>query len=129
VLPAAGGIPTPEQYRTDGVADPRQGRSLSRLLPRPRWPAFLITPATLPRWHRDLVARRWTFRAARGGCPSTAKEVRELVVRLAAENPTWGYRRIQSVLVGQLKALPAHTNTVQRHPVLGGLVNEYRRVA
>jgi hypothetical protein len=57
--------------------------------------------ATLLRWHRDLVARRWTYRAAhRGGRPSTATGVRELVLRLAVENPTCGYRRIQDELVG-----------------------------
>jgi putative transposase len=64
--------------------------ALSRVLPRPRWPAFFVSPATLLRWHRDLVARRWTYRSANGGRPSTGKEVRELVLRLAAENPTWG---------------------------------------
>ena len=74
--------------------------ALSRVLPRPRWPAFVVSPATLLRWHRDLVARRWTYRSANGGRPSTGKEVRELVLRLAAENPTWGYRRIQGELVG-----------------------------
>jgi len=74
--------------------------ALSRVLPRPRWPAFFVSPATLLRWHRDLVARRWTYRSTNGGRPSTGKEVRELVLRLAAENPTWGYRRIQGELVG-----------------------------
>ena len=75
--------------------------ALSCLLPRPRWPAFLVTPPTLLRWHRQLVARRWTFRVTdSGGRPSTAKEIRDLVLRLAAENPTWGYRRIHGELVG-----------------------------
>ena len=75
--------------------------ALSRLLPRPRWPAFLVTPPTLLRWHRQLVARRWTFRVTNsGGRPSTAKEIRDLVLRLAAENPTWGYRRIHGELLG-----------------------------
>jgi len=74
--------------------------ALSRVLPRPRWPAYFVSPATLLRWHRDLVARRWTYRSTNGGRPSTAREVRELVLRLAAENPTWGYRRIQGELIG-----------------------------
>jgi putative transposase len=73
--------------------------ALSRLLPRPRWSAFFVTPATLLRWHRDLVARRWTY-PRRPGRPSVASEIRALVLRLASENATWGYRRIHGELVG-----------------------------
>src|SRR5215468_8171094 len=68
---------------------------LSRLLPRTRWAAFFVTPATLLRWHRNLVARRWTYPARRPGRPPVNAELRELVLRLARENPTWGCRRIQ----------------------------------
>jgi hypothetical protein len=60
---------------------------LARLLPRQRWPVFLVTPSTLLRWHRELVARRWTYPPTgrrRGGLPD---EVVELVVRMARENP------------------------------------------
>jgi transposase InsO family protein len=72
----------------------------SRLLPRPRWPTFFVTPATLLRWHRDLVARRWTYPCARPGRPGVAAEIRTLVLRPASENGIWGYRRIHGELVG-----------------------------
>ena len=69
----------------------------SRVLARDRWPSFLVRPETIVAWHRKPVARRWTY-ARRGGRPPTHAEVRRLVVRLAKDNETWGYRRIQGEL-------------------------------
>jgi hypothetical protein len=60
----------------------------SRLLPRASLGSFLVTPETLLRWHRRLVARRWTYSRRCPGRPSVDREVRALVVRLARENPT-----------------------------------------
>src|SRR5450755_4106386 len=75
--------------------------SLARLLSRQRWGIFLVTPATLLRWHRELVTRHWTYPRtgrARRGLPESTVEV---VVRLARENPRWGYLRI----VGEARKL------------------------
>jgi hypothetical protein len=74
--------------------------AFSRVLARPAWSVFVVTPATLLRWHREVVARRWTYPRRRVGRPRTPAEVRELVLRLAQENPSWGYRRIQGELIG-----------------------------
>jgi putative transposase len=71
---------------------------LARLLPRHRLGRFFVQPATLLRWHRDLVAKRWTYPHGRPGRPGIAKGTTALVVRLAKENPTWGYRRIHGEL-------------------------------
>jgi transposase InsO family protein len=73
--------------------------ALSRLLPRPRWTSFGVTPATLLTWHRRLLARRWTYPHRSPGRPKVDKETTALVIRLAKENPRWGYRRIQGELM------------------------------
>jgi putative transposase len=84
--------------------------AFSRLLPRRVWKtSCFVTPATVLRWHRDLVARRWTYPRRRPGRPATAGDIRALVVRLARENPTWGYRRIQGELAGLGIGLAAST--------------------
>ncbi len=74
--------------------------ALSQVLPRARRRSFLVQPATLLRWHRELVRRRWTYRRQPPGRPPLAAQTRQLVLRLAAENPTWGYKRIHGELVG-----------------------------
>jgi putative transposase len=72
----------------------------SRLLPWARWGSFLVTPAALLRWHRRLVARRWTYTGGIGR-PPIGGEIRELVPRLARENPRWGYQRIVGEINGR----------------------------
>ena len=60
----------------------------SRLWPRARWSLFLVTPSTLLRWHRRIVAKHWTY-ARRPGRRPIAKERRALIIRFARENPRW----------------------------------------
>jgi putative transposase len=83
-----------------GATDRALLAAFSRALPRSAWSSFLVRPATVLRWHRELVARRWTYSHRRPGRPGTPVGVRELVLRLARENAGWGYRRIQGDLVG-----------------------------
>lgn len=75
--------------------------ALSRLMPRHAWQAFFVTPETLLRWHRRIIARRWTYPQRRQGRPPLEPRVRELILRLARENSHWGYVRI----VGELRKL------------------------
>lgn len=71
---------------------------LSRLLPRTRRNRFFVQPETLLRWHRELIRRHWTYVCRRSGRPGIPAGAVGLVLRLASENPTWGYRRIQGEL-------------------------------
>ena len=72
----------------------------SRFLLRTRSSSFVVTPDTLLRWNRRLVAKRWTYPSRSPGRPPVGGEVRELVLRVARENPRWGYQRIAGELAG-----------------------------
>jgi transposase len=75
--------------------------ALARLIPRHRWgEAFAVAPATLLAWHRRLVTRKWDYASRRcPGRPRTAGAIRKLVIRIAADNPVWGHRRVQGELI------------------------------
>ena len=81
----------------------------------------IVTPATIVRWHRDLVKRRWTQpRGPRSGGRRTPPELRRLVLRLAAENSSWGYRRIHGEL-SSAPTGPAQQKRRARRPSSGGV--------
>jgi putative transposase len=79
----------------------------SRMLPRERWNAFLVHPETITRWYRRLVAHHKRTRPhRRPGRPALDPEIRRLILRLARENPRWGYMRIK----GELQGLDIHVS-------------------
>ena len=92
--------PTADQRPRLSWADRALIAALIRQLPVRRRLGLLVTPATILRWHRQLIARRWTTQPARPGRPAIPAGLRALIVRLASENPTWGYRRIHGELAG-----------------------------
>src|ERR1039457_4489632 len=85
-------------------AGPALLAALPRGIPKSRRHGLrlLVTPDTIVRWHRDIVRHRWAARSMRGrtGRPATRQTIRALVLRLAQENPEWGYRRIHGELAG-----------------------------
>jgi len=92
---------------------------LARPLPRRRLGRFFVRPEALLRWHRDLVAKRWTYPHGQPGQPGIAKGTTALVLRLAKENPTWGYRRIHGELATMGIAIAASSvwARLKRHGV------------
>jgi transposase InsO family protein len=88
--------------------------ALAKLLPRERWAVFLVTPSTLLRWHRELIARRWTYpQKGRDRC-GLDEQIVALVVRLAQENPRWGYLRI----VGECRNLGVRVSATSVRRIL-----------
>jgi hypothetical protein len=86
---------------------------LAKLPPRDRWPIFLVTPSTLLRWHRELIRRRWTYPTNGRSRRALDPQIVDLVVRLARDNPRWGYVRI----VGECRKLGVRVSaTASRRP-------------
>jgi hypothetical protein len=77
------------QRRRLAALGQRLGRAVLREV------ATLVTPDTILRWHRELIARKWTYGQRRPGRPGVLAGIQRLVIRMATENPTWGYTRIQ----------------------------------
>ncbi|GJM22514.1 MAG: hypothetical protein DHS20C15_24290 [Planctomycetota bacterium] len=83
---------TDDQRRRLAAKGKRLGRKLLNRV------ATIVTPDTIMRWHRRLIAAKWTFPASRCGRRGVMTEIRRLIVRMARENSTWGYSRIQGEL-------------------------------
>jgi hypothetical protein len=77
---------------------------------------LIVTPQALLRWHRELVRRSWTQPQRTGGRPPVERRIRELVLRLAPENPRWGYLRI----AGELLKLGVRAEDSPAAPADGG---------
>ena len=83
--------------------------AIAAALPRPRRHGWLVSPDTLLRWHRRRIARHWTQPHRPQGRPRTSTDLRRLILQIARDNPTWGYRRIHGELVGLGHAIAAST--------------------
>ena len=90
--------------------------ALSRLLPPPLRQLRLVSPRTLLRWHAQLVARRWTYPHRSPGRPATTPPIRALVLRMARENPRWGYRRVRREVSGARTRLQRLTSGFKPRP-------------
>jgi putative transposase len=91
--------------------------AISRVLPRSCWSCFFVKPDTLLRWHRRLIASAWTYPHRQTGRPPLDDGAQQLIVRLARENPRWGYQRIQGELLrlGVRVSATAVRTTLRRH--------------
>jgi putative transposase len=90
--------------------------ALSRLLPRRRWSIFVVTHQTLRRWHRSMVRRRWTYPTTPRGRTPLPDQGAALIVRLASENPRWGYQRIRWELLRLGRRVSASATTTVSSP-------------
>ncbi len=81
--------------------------------------ATIVTPDTILRWHRRLIAAKWTYPSKRVGRPGLMKEIRALIIRFARENNSWGYCRIEGALpnVGHRVAPSTIRNVLQAHGI------------
>jgi transposase InsO family protein len=79
----------------------------------------LVTPDTLLAWHRKLIAKKWTYARQGPGRPRVAQEITDLVLRMARENTSWGYDRIQGALtnIGYVVAPNTVKNILKRHGI------------
>lgn len=74
--------------------------AFARLIRRDRWSGFIVSPATILRWHRELVARKWTYKRPRTGRTPLDPSLARLIVQMAKDNPRWGVIRIKGELQG-----------------------------
>ncbi|MGH7267972.1 MAG: integrase core domain-containing protein [Candidatus Rokuibacteriota bacterium] len=104
---------TDDQRRRFAAKGRRLGRRVLRQVAR------IVTPDTILRWHRHLIARKWTFTPKRPGRPGVMKEISTLIVRMASENPAWGYTRIQGALknLGHSVARSTVANVLKDHGI------------
>ena len=96
--------------------------ALSRVLPRPRWSLFLVSPQTLLRWHRELVRRKCTYpHRATGGRPPIAEDVRDLILRMGKENPRWDACGSRESWPSSASGSRPRSGTTTRRSDLGGV--------